>query len=209
VALYPTYASASELKTQLRVTDAVDDTQLGLIVIAASRAIDAWCNRQFGSHWSAVARVFDWDGQTIRGGAALEVFDLQTTSGLLVAIDEDGDGVFETDLTVDTDYRPWPWNAAADGKPWTHLVLTFDTTGYWPGLRRGVQVTANWGWTGVPELVRQACLIQAARWFMRRDSAYGIAGSPDMGNEMRLLEKLDPDVAMMLKPLRRIWGAAR
>jgi hypothetical protein len=209
VALYPTYASASELKTQLRVTDAVDDTQLGLIVIAASRAIDAWCNRQFGSHGSAVARVFDWDGQTIRGHGALEVFDFQTATGLEVLLDEDGDGVYELELTVGTDFNAWPWNAAADGKPWTHLVLATNGNGYWPCLQRGVQVTANWGWTAVPELVRQACLLQSARWFMRRDSWAGIAGSPDMGNELRLLEKLDPDVAMMLKPLRRFWGAAR
>ena len=45
------------------------------------------------------------------------------------------------------------------------------------------------GLTGVPE---------ASRWFARRNSPYGIAGSPEMGSELRLLAKLDPDVAVML-----------
>lgn len=60
----------------------------------------------------------------------------------------------------------------------------------------------------VPAGVNTATLIQAARFFKRRDSPYGVAGSPEMGSELRLQAKLDPDVYVMIKPYRAWWGAA-
>lgn len=60
----------------------------------------------------------------------------------------------------------------------------------------------------MPAVVSSACLIQAARFFVRRDSSYGIAGSPELGNELRLLARLDPDVALLLTSVKRWWAAA-
>jgi hypothetical protein len=70
-----------------------------------------------------------------------------------------------------------------------------------------VEVRATFGWTAIPDLVISATLLQAGRFASRRDSPYGIAGSPDTGSELRLLDKVDPDVAVMLAPLTRWWGA--
>lgn len=50
----------------------------------------------------------------------------------------------------------------------------------------------------VPGPVELACLIQASRWFKRKDAPFGIAGSPELGSELRLLSKLDPDVEVLL-----------
>jgi hypothetical protein len=42
--------------------------------------------------------------------------------------------------------------------------------------------------------------MQASRLLSRRDAPFGIAGSPEMGSEMRLLAKLDPDVDLLVQP---------
>jgi hypothetical protein len=59
----------------------------------------------------------------------------------------------------------------------------------------------------VPSAVKQACLIQASRFFTRRYAPFGVAGSPESGSEMRLLAKVDPDVAVILGPYVTWWGA--
>jgi hypothetical protein len=57
-------------------------------------------------------------------------------------------------------------------------------------------------------MVKQACLIQTARWFKRQDAPFGVLGSPEFGNYTRLQAALDPDVQMMLSGHgdRLRWG---
>lgn len=202
----PDYCTVAELKTHLRVTDSDDDTPLAISVTAASRAVDHACNRQFGSS-SAIARYYTYGGGCLDPGMwtrqYLEIDDLMSTTSLVVKVDDDDDGTFETTLTINTDFRLYPWNAAANGRPWTSLVLAADVT--FPTTPRAVEITGLWGWTAVPSIVKNATLIQAARFFQRRNSPYGVAGSPDLGNELRLLARLDPDVALMLSTVMRPW----
>lgn len=208
----PDYCTAAELKTHLRITDTDDDTPLGVAITAASRAIDQACNRQFGSVSPAVARYYSFDPcqsaymyDTFRGRLGLEIDDLMSTTNLVVKFDLDDDGIFEE--TVDSgDYNLFPWNAAADSRPWTRLVLATGVA--FPTQLRGVEITALWGWSAVPAVVKDAALIQSARFFQRRNATFGIAGSPDLGNEMRLLAKVDPDVAVLLSSVVRHWVAA-
>lgn len=54
------------------------------------------------------------------------------------------------------------------------------------------------GFTTVPAAVKLACEIQASRWFKRNDAPFGVAGSAEMGTELRLLARLDPDVEVLL-----------
>lgn len=207
MALFPDYATSAQLKAQLRIEDTADDLEIARAVTAASRAIDHACNRQFGLNGSAVARVYAGDCTRIDGRPAIAIFDVMTTSGLVVKIDQGDDGTHETTLTLNTDFHLWPYNAGGDLKPWTHIVFTAQAQAYPSGVPQEVQVTANWGWTTVPTIVEQACLIQASRFFVRRDSTYGVAGSPEVGSEVRLLDRLDSDVAMMLRAVKRPWGA--
>jgi hypothetical protein len=51
--------------------------------------------------------------------------------------------------------------------------------------------------------VLAAAKLQCARWNFRRDAPAGVAGSPDQGSEIRLLSRLDPDVAVSLAGLSR------
>jgi len=53
-----------------------------------------------------------------------------------------------------------------------------------------------------------ATLIQASRLFVRRQSPFGIAGSPDLGT-VRLSSRVDADVEALLRPFRKNTGLAK
>lgn len=206
--LYPDYVTAAQLKFSLGIpaADVVDDALLAIVITAASRAVDAETGRQFGVAAAAVARISTWDGRHLEGRPAAEVFDFASTTGLAVVTLDDA-GATESTLVNGTDFDLWPWEAAADGKPWTHLVLRPAAVGTFPGRARGVKVTALWGWTAVPKLVENAILLQAARWYKRKDAPFGVAETPSGGEGFRLLARLDADVALSLQSVRRVWGA--
>lgn len=191
----PDYVSATEVAGYLRVDDAVDNAQFGIWATAASRAIDKRCNRQFGQLAAPAARTYRrapfYDPST--GLWLLEIDDVQDLTGLLV------NGV----AYASSGAILLPDNAPADGEPWQRIGMVTWPIPPAPGLPIANVITARWGWTAVPVQVPAAAYLQCARWNIRRDSPYGIAGSPDQGSEMRLLAKLDPDVATTLAGLSR------
>lgn len=187
----PDYAEASDLTAYTRIPDESDDAQIALALSTSSRAVDRYCGRQFGLVAAPEVRYYKALFDRNRRKWTVQIDDLMTTTGLLL----DGEPVVSPVLL--------PRNAAAKGRPWTELVL--DTE---PADVDEVAVTARWGWTTVPVSVKYATLQQAARFLKRRDAPFGVAGSPDAGSEIRLLAKVDPDVAVALNPFVRWWGAA-
>ena len=204
MAWQPNYCTTDELRSFVRIGDTADDVQLGLAIAASSRAIDRATGRQFGRVASAVARVYTagWDVRRERWYVVLD--DVMDATGMTVEYDSAEDQTYASAIT---NYRLGPVNAAADGRPWTELVVRPASTVQPCDLEDGIQVTALWGWLAVPAAVKQACLLQASRVLARRDSPYGVAGSPEAGNELRLLARVDPDVEVALSPYRRWWGA--
>lgn len=200
----PSYATTAQVREFARIGDGADDAQLDLAVTAASRAVDTTCNRQFGVVDSAEERFYTGRWDTKRYRWVVEVDDLMSTSGL-AAETQDADGA--TVGAID-DYFLEPRNAAAQGRPWTALVVKPNSSFKPTGREGEVAITALWGWTAVPDPIVQATLLQANRLFARRTSPYGVAGSPDVGSELRLLARLDPDVAVAVGPYRRWWAAA-
>jgi hypothetical protein len=67
-----------------------------------------------------------------------------------------------------------------------------------------VDVTARFGWNAVPAGVSGATWLQVNRWNARRESPYGVAGSPTEGSEVRLSAVLDPDVRAILSGAKLI-----
>ena len=196
----PSYATEGESTAYARAHD-LDDLQVSLAVAAASRSIDRRCGRQFGRVEVAEPRTYVPRWSRSRGGWLAPIDDLMSTTGLVVKVDRDGDGVHETTVTT---AQLRPANAAAKGEPWTELLIPAATA---PQVV-SVQVTARWGWPGVPDGIRQACLLQASRLLARRDAPFGVAGSPETGSELRLLQRLDPDVVVAVEPYRRrVWAA--
>jgi hypothetical protein len=201
----PDYATLDQARTYVtRHSSTVDDEFLALDLTAASRAVDRATNRQFGLVAAAEQRFYTpyWDRELVRW--VIDIDDLQTTTGFVPLLqNEDG-----TDLGSVDDYVLEPRNAAAQGEPWTRVVVGTGSTYAPTGLRHQAAFTGQWGWTEVPTPITQATLLQTSRFTIRRSSPYGVAGSPDEGSEMRLLARLDPDVAVSLGSFRRWWAAA-
>lgn len=204
MAWQPDYITLAQAKANLRipVDDTADDADLALHITAASRNIDRFADRQFGQVDSVTDRYYaasfdrEWRCWTV------QVDDIHDAAGLEVAFDGAGDGTFTTDL----EFTPGPLSAPQDGKPYEYLKITGS-----PRLTcipDGVRVrSAGFGWAAVPKPVKDGVHLQVNRFFVRRNSPYGVAGSPELGNEIRLLNKLDPDVEVMVRPFQRYWAA--
>jgi hypothetical protein len=219
------YASLSMFRDYVRssaVTHDADDpdSEIATVaLVAAARAIDLACGRSFKAADTAVsARYFTpilrpaLDPITYATSAypaswyrhaILPIDDVFDLTGMVVNFDVSGNGAYTNAVTA---YRAGPQGAASRGMPYTKLI--FDSGTYPPLYEESVKVEALWGWDATPATIVKANLIQAARFFKRRDAPFGVAGSPDMGNELRLLSKLDPDVAVMVAVYKRNWGAA-
>jgi hypothetical protein len=196
----PDYITAAELKAYARISDSDDDVFVADAIAAASRAIDRHTGRQFGVVAAAEERWFTagWDRRL--GRWIIPIDDLMTTTDLLIANDDTTDTI--------TPYRLEPRNAAAKGKPWELLTVGTDSAVTPVTAADGVSITAIWGWSAVPATVKTACKLQANRFLARRDSPFGVAGSPDVGSELRLLAKVDADLKPMLAGYVRTWAVA-
>lgn len=187
----PDYCTPDELAAYVRINDSADDVQISLAISAASRAVDRSTGRQFGQVAAPELRYFKAARDTRNRCWQVDVDDLMVAPTLVTL-----------DGTASTGFVMHDRNAPAKGKPWTSLTSTVS-----PGWV-DVEVTALWGWSSVPAPVKHATLMQASRFLARRDSPYGVTGSPDAGGELRLLAKVDPDVELSLRPYRRYWWIA-
>lgn len=219
------YATLNEFKGYVGIptADTADDVTLQLALDAATGQVEGFCDRLFTADGSVVTRYYNaWSAHTATQrrygmvGASyvgfVDVDPISTTTGLVVATDQDADGTYETTWTLNTDFRLEPVNAAVltPVQPWTRLVA-LGTKWFPKGLYRpAVSVTAKFGWPGgvVPAQVKEATLIQAERLWKRKDAPFGVAGSVEFGSEMRLLNELDRDAQNLLRPFRRSWWVA-
>lgn len=186
----PDYITLTELKDVIDVEDVLDDTFLSLVPSGTSRAVDRCSGRQFGQVDTVEARRYRATYSRTRGAWRVIIDDLQDITGLVLPV---------------TDYWLGPDNADKLGKPWTFVDFGSD-----PGvdITGKVSLTALWGWSSVPDAVKLSTFLQGNRWSSRKDSPFGIAGSPDQGSELRLLARVDPDVVVSLRNYRRDWWAA-
>jgi hypothetical protein len=188
----PNYATNLEVASIiLEATGlAESDAWIPLVNAAASRAVDSHTRRQFGQ-LAAPEEIICHDAtyRAERGRWVVPIPDLMTTVGLVVSFAGE---------TIADGYLLEPSTAALDVRPWTRLALPYGASYTWDTGDRFAAVTARWGWSAVPDTVKAAELLQVQRFYMRRGSPFGVAGSPDVGSELRLLSKVDPDVGVML-----------
>lgn len=188
------YATLAQVRLELGGTYAVgdtsDDSMIELSIEAASRQIDGYCDRRFWQDSTVTAREFFADSP-----ACCEVDDISTATGLIVKLDDAGDGTFGTTVTVSTDFILLPVNAADNTpvEPYTEIRLVENYSFPRPGNGRpGVQVTAKFGWPAVPDNVEKACIIQAVQLFKAKDAAFGVAALGEMGGGLRVRAGLNP-----------------
>lgn len=194
------YIALANFKTRFGIqgTDANRDTELEAVIQGVSRLIDALCNRVFFASAIDESRYFtpaDWN--------TCFTDDIQSITTLKT--DEDCDGVYET-TWASTDYRTQPLNRVANITPVTWLETKLNGQHYFPLFAGSVEVTGKFGYctlANVPDVVREACYLQSHRVWMRKDAPFGVVGSGGMGQVMAIT-KLDPDVELMLEPVRRL-----
>lgn len=198
------YATLSDVKAALRITDSVDDTLIEIAIESASREIDGYCERVFYNAGTATRKFLPTDTFLV------EIDDLQSIIHLKT--DVDGSGVFGTTWSA-SDYQLEPLNQFTSGleQPFTriraigqYLFPVFDVknANYYEA---SVEVRGVWGFSSVPTAVKQACILSSMRQFKRYDAPLGIAGFGDFG-PMRVT-RIDPDIEQMLSPWRRVQMA--
>jgi len=182
----PDYITAAAYKSWARIGDTVDDVEVALAITTASRAIDGTCHRQFGQLDEAATWYYTpiWDRHI--GRWIITVDDITDITGLTVTVDD----------VATTDYVLEPRQAVAKGRAYTRLVLGADAAP--TGDRDSAAVLDAFGWSTTPSAVQFTARLQTSRFLARRDSPFGIAGSPTDGSEMRLLARVDPDLAVGL-----------
>lgn len=181
------YATLDELKSRLDITGAKDDANLEDMIEAASRQIDGWCGRRF--YAATETRTLD-----VEYGDALELDqDLLSVSSIVT---DDGNRTYGT---------TWEVNDYEFGGPAPYQVIYPSPAGRYafPRGRATVRVTGSWGYSATaPHAIREACLLQAARLYKRKDAPFGIAGSADHG-QIQTITSIDPDVKQLLMQYRR------
>jgi hypothetical protein len=198
------YATRNQIKAALRIgtADTIDDDLIDNCAGAASRLIDGYCNRQFWSVGSATTRVYMADNDFY-----CHIDDIAGTA-IILKTSGATDGTFDVTWSP-SDYQLEPLNGRLDGLQWSYdkiravgdyLVPTVNGN---YGEQALVQLTAVFGWPSVPEPVTQATIIQASRIFKRYDSPLGVAGFGDLG-AIRVSRFLDPDMAQLVEPYRRM-----
>jgi hypothetical protein len=202
VALTNAYCTLAELKASLAITDTVDDVPLEAAITATSRMIDDYTGRFFyrnGTTQAPVARYYTpLDPWTMNMDDNYAITEVATDDNF----NQTWDTVWST-----SDYMLEPVNNPQRGWPVNRILAIGRYV--WPYyLPQSCRITGIWGWASTPAEVNMATLIQAARLFTRRQSPFGIAGSPDLGT-VRLSAKLDADVETLLRPFKKNNGLAK
>lgn len=192
------YASLSDVKAALRISDAIDDSLLELSIESASREIDGYTQRSFFNGGTAIRYYYPQDSYTVLTD------DLQSVSELATAVDN---GIYDTVWKV-SDYQLEPLNGIKGGiiEPFTQIRAVgdflFPTWLREPQGEATVRITGVWGWASVPTQIRQATILLASRHYKRYDSPLGVAGFGDLG--VMRVGRVDPDVENLIAPFRRM-----
>jgi hypothetical protein len=197
----PAYIELEQLKSSLELTgQTYADADIALAINAASRGIDSATGRRF---------YLDADANQIRyysptSVRRLEIDDLSVFTSL--AIDRSGSGSYTETWTNGADFVLEPFNAVADYRPFESVVVRRLSGRWLPWyVEKAVQLTGQFGWAVIPEDVKTATSILAAKLIRRvREAPFGIvtAGGIDQAVAMRIA-RTDPDVYSLIQSYSR------
>lgn len=180
----PVYTNLATLKLALgiKTTDTTRDPLLNIALNGGARAIYRRTGkRRFDKDPAPTTRTIEtrlrtvWDRRLCKHRLMLP--DIATATGLLVR-SPDWSVTYPVDILYpDSPDEPITGVAYYDF-PWQ------------------VEVTATFGWPSVPDDIVQAHLLQSMRYYRRKDSPEGIAGSAEWG--LVRVPRVDPDVEEMI-----------
>ena len=184
MALGDPYISTAQLKDVLGITDSSEDALIARAVAGATKAIN---NKSgFMTFWNTgtvVTRTVDTDGKLVpKRNSTTPYFKLILRDGIASA-----SGLLVSGYAAAT---LLPSDAISRGEPATTVKLP------WGTVPDTIDITAIWGWPSLPDDIVMACQFQAQRYYKRRGSPEGIAGSAEWG--VTRIPRLDPDVLQIL-----------
>jgi hypothetical protein len=149
------YASATTYRALLSKTDTTKDVEILDDLTAVSRYLDWKLERFFTVDASVVTRTYVPSVYS----DTLIVDDISTTTGLVIKVDTNRNGLFSDESAwATTDYELLPRNNALgpEPKPYTAIFIpSWSSKGSWmPGYP--VQVTAKFGWPAIPKAIERA-----------------------------------------------------
>lgn len=184
MALGDPYISRTELKDVLGITDSSEDTIIDRCCMGATRAID---NKSgYNTFWNtstAVLRTVDTMNRIVPKRTNSPYYKFLLNDGIASLTSFAVAGVSGASLL--------PSDAIAQGKPATSIKLP------WGSDLDDYDITAIWGWPSLPSDIKMASQFQAQRYYKRRGSPEGVAGSAEWG--LVRVPRLDPDVAAILE----------
>lgn len=180
------YVGLEEMKDRLGVTDSSEDYALQTAIATTA----GWVNEFCGRHFNRITEARTYQPTNVW---LLDIDDLIDDPSITVAVDQDGDGVYEQPWTRDTDYQlrygafRYNPNVMGTGAARPFRQLQVIQSGKWlpftwpySHLDR-VRVIGPWGWPQVPWQVAEANRILAADLFKMKDAPFGVAGVTDIG----------------------------
>lgn len=182
------YASLDDYKSMRVATrDGRSDPEILAALDVAAADIDEWCQRTFTvATGTETTRTFF---QTVTGRVLVD--DFANTTQLVVTDDE-------SVLTIDEDFvvdRP-----TMSGHPYYRLIF-FPTRWQNPSWKPLLSVSADWGWTALPDQIVRANVLLAADLLAAGAASYGAVQFADAGTLVRIRQNLI--VEGLLRSFRR------
>lgn len=183
------YATLSQIKTYLSTSSTNDDARLENAIESASRAIDAVCRRTFFA--TSAVKYFE----------AREAMYARLPDDLLSVTTfayDSGDRNYVNFAVSDYELEPLPG-------PYSEVHIAPGSDKSFPLGRRGLRIDGSWGYCATgsyPDAINGACLILAVRYFKRRDAAFGVLGTPELG--FQRITSRDPEVKQLLYPYIKV-----
>jgi enamine deaminase RidA (YjgF/YER057c/UK114 family) len=216
------YVELEEFKDTAQLTGtAFADQNIRSAILAASRAVDAETGRRFYLDTVDEDRYYTWEPPSgwywdryydqWRGPAGrtfdhtLKIDDLVSLTSLTSS--PSSVASFTDTWTLNTDFVLEPRSAPADGRPYTAIRCVPGATLPWPIWPESIKVTGKFGWPAVPENVKIATGLLAARLVkLQREAPFGIAGFGADGVAVRIGRSIpDWDTLLMGYARRRLF----
>lgn len=156
------YCTLAEFKAYLDTTSSntADDAVIEDIIESTSRRIDG-----------EVGFVFYQQASTVKYYNAEDSYCLKTdyfynTTGLTIQTDLDGDGVYENTWDSE-DYNVTPYTPQP-GWPYSGIETAIQGSSTFSRARRGNKITANFGWSAVPDDIKILCIRESVSEYRKR-----------------------------------------
>jgi len=179
--------------------DGETEAYLEQLALFSISHVESHLNRKIAGTGLATVRKFDGNGR-----CALYIDDF--TEPTLVRVDTNGDGTYDTTLTVDTHVYALPDNDAVAKTFLEIQPMRGAPIGYFPRYRRAVEVTAKFGWPYLPGAAADAILLIAEQRFQRdqQNRSGRLIASGEFDVRVNTGAIITPEVERMLAPYRHL-----